>query len=309
MIVSFHRHAALVAGALVLALAQGCSSSTGTAAPGTPTPKPEPNQNGNAPAPPTGGRGPAVTYKPVRDARYRLEHHDSLNLQYEGGAVQQQVKDRVAFLRVTLAEGAAQNGYTVSVALDSLEAVESGQPVPPDSLAAAQGTVWTGTLSPSGQLSALTANRSSTLSDEIGSRVSLLFPALPPGGVREGMEWTDTTQRKVVADAFPVTETSIITYKATDTQELGPKQQKAIGLESSGTYSRSGTRVQADQELQMTATGTLKEVHHLGLDGTLVSAEGTDSGEMTISVPALGQTVPVTRASRYAITPAAPAGR
>ena len=59
----------------------------------------------------------------------------------------------------------------------------------------------------------------------------------------------------------------------------------------------------------MTATGTVKEVHHLGLDGALVSAQGTDSGEMTISVPALGQTVPVTRASRYAITPAAPAGR
>ena len=47
----------------------------------------------------------------------------------------------------------------------------------------------------------------------------------------------------------------------------------------------------------------------LGLDGALVSAQGTDSGEMTISVPALGQTVPVTRASRYAIPPAAPAGR
>ena len=113
----------------------------------------------------------------------------------------------------------------------------------------------------------------------------------------------------LVSTPGPVTETSIITYKAAGTEEQGPRQQKAIGLESSGTYSRSGTRVQADQELQMTATGTVKEVHQLGLDGALVSAQGTDSGEMTISVPALGQTVPVTRASRYAISPAAPAGR
>jgi hypothetical protein len=59
----------------------------------------------------------------------------------------------------------------------------------------------------------------------------------------------------------------------------------------------------------MTATGNLKEVHDLGLDGALVSAQGTDTGEMTISVPALGQTVPVTRASRYAISPASPPGR
>jgi len=306
---SIPRRATLLAGTLVLVLGQACSSSGGAASPGTPAPKPAPGKPADAPAPPAGGHGPAVTYKPVRDARYRLEHHDSLSLQYEGGAVQQQVKDRVAFLRVTLAEGAAQNGYSVSVTLDSLDAVESGQPAAPDSVAAAQGTVWTGSLSPNGELSAMSGNRSSTLGDEIASRIPLLFPALPPGGVREGMEWTDTTQRKVVADAFPVTETAIITYKANDTREEGPRQQKAIELESSGTYSRSGTRVQADQELQMTATGNLKEVHHLGLDGALVSAQGTDTGEMTISVPALGQTVPVTRASRYAISPAAPAGR
>ena len=82
MIVSFPRHSALIAGALLLVSIQGCSSLVGTAAPGTPTPKPAPSQNGNAPAPPAGGHGPAITYKPVRDARYRLEHHDSLNLQY-----------------------------------------------------------------------------------------------------------------------------------------------------------------------------------------------------------------------------------
>jgi hypothetical protein len=305
----FRRRCAFLAGALLFMLGQACSSSGGAASPGIPTPKPEPGKNGEAPAPPAGGHGPAVTYKPLRDVRYRLEHHDSLNLQYEGGAVQQQVKDRVAFLRVTLAEVAAQNGYAVSVALDSLDAVESGQPAAPDSVAAARGTVWTGTLSPDGRLSALSGSRSSTLGDEIASRIPLLFPALPPGGVREGMEWTDTTQRKVMADAFPVTETAIVSYKAKDIQEQGPRQQKAIELESSGTYSRSGTRVQADQELQMTATGNLKEIHHLGLDGALVSAQGTDTGEMTISVPALGQTVPVTRASRYAITPASAAGR
>jgi hypothetical protein len=305
----FRRRCAFLAGALLFMLGQACSSSGGAASPGTPTPKPEPGKNGEAPAPPAGGHGPAVTYKPLRDVPYRLEHHDSLNLQYEGGAVQQQVKDRVAFLRVTLAEVAAQDGYAVSVALDSLDAVESGQPAAPDSVAAVRGTVWTGTLSPDGRLSALSGNRSSTLGDEIASRIPLLFPALPPGGVREGMEWTDTTQRKVMADAFPVTETAIVSYKAKDIQEQGPRQQKAIELESSGTYSRSGTRVQADQELQMTATGNLKEIHHLGLDGALVSAQGTDTGEMTISVPALGQTVPVTRASRYAITPASAAGR
>jgi hypothetical protein len=61
--------------------------------------------------------------------------------------------------------------------------------------------------------------------------------------------------------------------------------------------------VQNDQELEMTATGTRTGVHRLSVEGVLVSARGSDTGEMTISVPALGQTVPITRSSTYAITP------
>jgi hypothetical protein len=302
------RRPALLAGALVWSLGTACASSGTVSEPGRPTPQPGAPGEAPAEAPPPGGRGPTVTYKAVRDAGYRLEHHDSLSLHYPGGAVQEQVRDRVAFFRLTLAQDAEAGSYRVTVALDSLQAMEGGQPVAPDSVAAARGTVWTGTVSDRGQLSPLSSNRSSTLSDELESRIPLLFPVLPSGGVREGMEWTDTTERKVVADAFPVIETAIVTYTATDTELPAPRSRKAIALESSGTYSRAGTRIQADQELQMTATGSVKEVHHLGLDGALVSAEGTEAGDMTISVPALGQTVPVKRSSRYAISSTA-AGR
>jgi len=301
------RRPSLLAGVLICSLGTACASSGTVPEAGRPAPKPAPGE-APAEAPPPGGRGPAVTYKAVQDASYRLEHHDSLSLQYPGGAVQEQVRDRVAFFRLTLMAGPQPGSYRVTVALDSLQANESGQPVPPDSVAAALGTLWTGTVSDRGQLSPLSSTRSSTLSDELGSRIPLLFPVLPPGGVRQGMEWTDTTERKLVADAFPVTETAIVTYTATDTELPGTRSRKAIALESSGTYSRAGTRIQADQELQMTATGSTREVHNFGLDGTLVSAQGTDTGDMTISVPALGQTVPVERSSRYAISSTATAG-
>ena len=55
----------------------------------------------------------------------------------------------------------------------------------------------------------------------------------------------------------------------------------------------------------MTASGTRTGVHRLSLEGVLVSAQGSDAGEMTISVPAVGQTVLVTRSSTYAVTPLA----
>jgi hypothetical protein len=51
----------------------------------------------------------------------------------------------------------------------------------------------------------------------------------------------------------------------------------------------------------MTASGFRVAVYYLYPDGTLASAHGTDSGNMTITVPAVGQTVPVKQAGSYSI--------
>ena len=60
--------------------------------------------------------------------------------------------------------------------------------------------------------------------------------------------------------------------------------------------------MQFEQQLEMSGTGTRTAVHYLGQDGFLISARGSDVGEMTISVPAVGQTVPVRQAGSYTIT-------
>ncbi|MBA3319023.1 MAG: hypothetical protein H0T50_13175 [Gemmatimonadales bacterium] len=279
-------------------LAAGCGSSTASGG-GAETPTPRP-VDPDAPPPPEDGRGPAVTYRPVQGAAYRLEHRDSLVLQYPGGESQTQTRDRVALVHLTIAEAPEKGTYRVAVTLDSLEALDSGTPVTADSVAAARGTVWNGTLSNVGTLSPLKADRSSTLTDELAGHLRLLFPALPQGGVREGMQWTDSTQYPLVSEAFTGTESSVTVYQADDSEDA--EGRDAIPLETSGKYNRSGKRVQAEQELEMTASGTRTGIHRLGVDGVLVAAQGTDTGEMTISVPALGQTVPVTRSSTYAVT-------
>jgi hypothetical protein len=280
----------------------GCGSSTVSGGgPEGPTPEPI---DPNAPPAPEGGRGATVSYSPVQGAAYRLEHRDSLVLQYQGGASQTQARDRVAFVHLTIAQAPEQGTYRVTVTLDSLEALDSGTPVTADSVAAARGTIWSGTLSSVGTLSALQADRSGTLTDELAGHLRLLFPALPQGGVREGMQWADSTQYPLVSDAFTGTESSVTVYRASDTQEI--EGREAIPLETSSKYSRSGKRVQGEQELEMNATGTRTGVHRLGVDGVLVSAQGTDTGEMTISVPAQGQTVPITRSSTYAVTSLSP---
>jgi hypothetical protein len=271
----------------------GCGSSTSTTGqPGTPTPEPNPSTPG-APTP-AGG----LTYLPIRDAGYQLVRHDSITLQLPGGANQVQLIDRTAYVRLTLARDTG--GYLATIVLDSLQAAVGGVPAAPDSVIPARGTRWTGTLTPNGKLSALRADRSTTIGDQIGSSLRALFPTLPPGGARAGMEWTDTTEVPIRADAFDAVERSLTNYHATDSDD--PRAKKAIKLENQGTYQRTGKGTQYDQQLEMTATGSRTGVYYLNPDGTLASARGSDAGDMTITVPAVGQTVPVKQAGTYAIT-------
>lgn len=279
----------LACGAVVV----GCSSTTsGTGGPGGPTPQP----NG----PPTPGipTPSGITYVPVHDVAYTLNRHDSLTLQLPGGATQQQLIDRTAYLKVTLARDPA--GYLVTIVLDSLQSAVGGVPAVPDSILPARGTRWTGTVTPDGKLSALRADRSSTLGDQVGSNLRTLFPALPPGGVRPGMEWTDSIEVPIRADAFDATERSLTNYRSTESDD--PAAKKAIKLESNGSYQRTGRGTQYDQKLEMTASGMRTAVHYLNPDGTLAAAHGSDSGDMTITVPAVGQTVPVKQSGSYSIT-------
>ncbi|MBA3658634.1 MAG: hypothetical protein H0W67_03475 [Gemmatimonadales bacterium] len=294
---SAHVLSGLVLSGLVLAgVLAGCGSATSTAPAGTPAPS-RPGEsattNRGTPAP----RGDAYHYRPTKSVRYTLNRHDSLDLQLPGGASQVQVVDRTAFLRVSLAE--ASGGFQAMIVLDSLRGTSGGQPLPSDSLYLASGTRWTAQLSPAGRLSGVRADKASSLGDQVASSLPLLFPTLPAGGARAGMQWSDSAQAPVKADAFDVTEQLVTHTRAVEGEE--PGGTRALRLESAARYARSGTGKQADQTLEMTSSGARLGVAYLGRDGTLLAAEGSDSGNMTITVPAVGQTVPVKQSARYRI--------
>jgi hypothetical protein len=285
---------------LVCTILIGCGSSrSGPNQPGTPAPQPNPS----APGAPTPSGG--IVYLPTRDVGYQLVRHDSITLQLPGGANQVQLLDRTAYIRLTLARDT--NNYLATIVLDSLQAAVGGVPAAPDSIIPARGTRWTATLTPDGDLSALRADRSTTAGDQVGSSLRALFPALPSGGVRSGMQWTDTTDVPIRADAFDAVERSLTTFRASDSDD--PKAKKALKLESNGTYQRKGKGTQYDQQLEMTATGSRTAVYYVNPDGTIASARGSDSGDMTITVPAVGQTVPVKQAGSYTITATRPPKR
>ena len=233
----------------------------------------------------------------MRDASYALERHDSLTIQLPGGANQQQLIDRIAYLRVALAPDTA--GYQATIVLDSIQASVGGVAAVPDSVIPARGTRWTASLTRDGKLSGLKADRSTTVGDQLGSNLRSLFPRLPAGGVKPGMEWTDTSDVPVRADAFDATEHSLTTYHSAESDNSQAK--KAIKLESTSSYQRKGKGTQYDQQMEMTSTGTRSSVHYLNADGTLASAHGSDAGDLTISIPAVGQTVPVKQTGSFTI--------
>jgi len=121
------------------------------------------------------------------------------------------------------------------------------------------------------------------------------------------MEWTDTTEVPIRADAFDASERGITRYKSLESDE--PRAKNAIKLESTGSYERKGKGVQFDQQLEMSGTGSRTAVHYFGQDGILISGRGRDAGEMTITVPAVGQTVPVRHSGSYTITSKGPGKR
>ena len=242
---------------LAAALLAACGSGT-SANPPAPTPAPRPGEPA-PPAPTAPGRGPAVTYKPVRDRRLPAR---AARQPEPAVPRRRRRRSRCATgspsctspwpsTHAGRVQGDDRAGFAPGARERAAGVARLG--------AAARGTRWTATLSSTGGLGPLTADRQGTLPEELTGRLRLLFPALPAGGVREGMEWTDTTEYRLTADAFPGSERAVTTYHAAASD--APGTRKGITLQSTGSYQRTGTRTQADQELQMSATGTRRQSH------------------------------------------------
>jgi hypothetical protein len=267
-----------------------CASQPSQPAPG-PAPQPTPTATTPPIAPPP--RGNAVLYRPTPPVTYAYERRDSLTLQLPGGATQIQQFNRIAYLTVAVAEGAG--AYQTSIRLDSLRQPAGGT-VPPDSLTRAEGTRWTATLTPQGHLTGLQADRVTGIGDQIGASLVALFPALPQSGLQDASSWRDSTERPVKADAFDATERAITAYR------MAGRDGQAYRIESNTVFQRTGTGGQSGgRPMEMASQGKRHALYRFGGDGTVLAAEGTDSAEMTITIPDVGQSVPVSQRATWRV--------
>ena len=237
-----------------------------------------------------------MLYRSTPGALYALERRDSLTLELPGGGTQLQEFARTAYLTIGIAE--AGDGYRATIRLDSLrqEPGGTGSIIAPDSMLRAEGTTWTGSLTTQGRLSELRADRSSGVADQVGASLSVLFPVLPAAGLQDGVAWSDTAERTIRTDAFDTKERATTSYRVVKVEN------KVYTIDAATGFQRTGTAGQAAQPMEMSSQGTRKSVYRFGADGVVLGAEGADSAEMTITVQAVGQTVPVHQRARWKIT-------
>jgi len=165
-------------------------------------------------------------------------------------------------------------------------------------------TRWTGTLSPDGHFSELTTDRTTPVGEQLRGMLPSLFPVLPAGGAREGATWTDSASSSIRAMAFDVKENAHISSRAVaDTVRLGGRN--GLRIESDVTFSRSGGGSQFGQAVEVQATGKRQVTSRLRPDGVVTETRGVESSDMTLTIPAVGQSLPVKQTATFSLTLAA----
>jgi len=279
----------------VILLLSGCASAS------QPERAPVPAPTREAPAEaaaPSEGRGREIEYS-AGASRFRVDRFDTVSVTMPDGSAQRQTFRRSAWLSVRTEK--RSSGLRAEVALDSLDI--SGAPVPQASLDSARGTEWTASVAPDGELSDVEPNRQSGIGDQIGALLQLLFPRLPGSSIRAGARWTDTTDAPTKADNFDVQERAVMQYEAG--APATRRGQSVLPIAATGTFTRDGTGTQFGRTLEMESKGARRFTHFLGVDGTPAGLDGTETNDVTITVPEVGQSIQATQSGTIQVTPIA----
>lgn len=157
------------------------------------------------------------------------------------------------------------------------------------------GTSVKGIMSTHGKVYELTSNAadSDANAQNLVEGMRRFLPKFPEDAA-VGSSWTDTTINSVSGEAGKLDMSTITTSKVVgDTTFHG---QKAWRVERTSVLSIQGKQSQAGQELQVEGSGTGNGAYYLGANGTYLGSSATQRMNMRITLPATGQSVPVTQA-------------
>lgn len=288
---------------LLLLAAVACAPSSSTGGGASPTPAAAGAGSGAAapaaPERPAAARehGKAVALAPASFVRYLLVRYDTVTVQLPNGSTSMQAYERDAWLDTRVSP--ETDGFHVVITLDSLAV--AGQFVPPqEMLDSARGTRWTAHLGRNGRLSSLEADRHTSMGEQFEPMLQYLYPVLPDSTVRPGATWTDSTVTPITAENFQGEEQVTLQYAATGPAVHG--SHTVLTVQGRGTFARTGTATQAGQEMHLTSTGQRVLTHFLVTDGTVDGMEGSETSDLSYTIPSQGQTLSASQSGSFRVT-------
>ncbi|HKV74163.1 MAG TPA: hypothetical protein VJN95_06570 [Gemmatimonadales bacterium] len=276
-------------GWLALGFAAGCAS--GSTAGGA-APAAKPNVDPVAPPPVVSN----VKLQPEAVAHYALSRVDSLTVTMSGSD-QGQVLDRILYLTVTTEP--STTGRQVTILVDSQQVREAGlvSPIVLDSL---RGMRWTGMIGADGRVGRFTASRPTLIGAGLDGQFRLLFPALPKGGIGAGASWTDSTSDTVQVSAFGGHDTARLDYKAGEGERAIGEPVLPVSLRRLSLI--TGSTMQSGQVITIAGNDSTEIRYRISTSGRLISAEGSSNSALTITIPAVGQTLPASKRAFFSLT-------
>lgn len=275
--------------AAFLAAILGVACSSGSGGPAAPKPNIDPVR------PPAATTIFRLALEPA--AHFVLARTDSTTVVMPNGGEQGQVFSRTLFLTMTARPGSA--GQAIEFVIDSVQTDEIGL-LPMASVDSLRGTRWSGVLSPSGRLGQLTASRATLLGIQLGGQLRQLIPFLPAAGVRAGDAWSDSTSDTVQVNAFGGRDSGVVHYTAG--AHDAPPAPASLVVTADRRSTVTGSAAQGGGTLALAGTDSATTVYTLVAPGRLMAVEGSDLSLLTITVPAMGQTLPATQRARFTLT-------
>ncbi len=194
---------------------------------------------------------------------------------------------------VTAAAEASTTPWLLTIRVDSTPEVTGSAPGLSDAdVASAVGAIFTGTLSPQGEVADFQAGDSaSTFLQQQARAFQRFFPRVPVGGLAPGQTWTDTAEVNTESGGLDIQVETVTESRAGAWIEH--RGMQALEVKSISNYTLLGAGSQGGTEIDLDGSGTSYQTAYLGADGQFLGRVAVDTANMTATVAAMGAMIPI----------------
>ena len=226
-----------------------------------------------------------ITFHPTI-ASYASVSHRIVDRGIEG---QSRTESTVLRYCVTAEIARADSVFDVSFVVDTVTDATAPN-IDGSEIADASGAAFVGRMASGGQLEvAARRDAQSPLLDRLVNQLRDFFPALPPGGMRPGLVWVDTTEAPREQGGAQLTVIAITRYGAGEW--VGQGANASIRVDWEREYTLTGIGEQMGQPFSVRGTGSTSGVSSFSAEGTFLGSIRRDKLQGEVLLESMGTTI------------------